>query len=92
MTDQEILDLYWKEITFPSATDEEIIQYTRALLSRAIPEGHVVVPKEPTIEMIAALGFRGDTTLAIGHSAICEEITEDYRAMIAAAPANKEGA
>lgn len=54
-----------------------------ALLSRAIPEGHVVVPKEPTQEMCAAGYYTHGTPCA-------PEII--YRAMIAAAaPANKEG-
>ena len=50
--------------------------------SRAIPEGHVVVPKEPTQEMCAAGYYTHRTPCA-------PEII--YRAMIAAAPANKEG-
>ncbi len=62
-------------------------QTWNSLLSRAIPEGHVVVPKEPTIEMIAALGFGGDVAMAIGHAAISETIANNYRAALSAAPA-----
>lgn len=44
------------------------------------------VPIEPTIEMIAALGFDGDTELAIGHGAISVQLSAAYAAMLAAAP------
>jgi hypothetical protein len=45
------------------------------------------VPVNPTIEMIAALGFNGDVPLAVGHASACEELTAQYRAMLACAPA-----
>lgn len=45
------------------------------------------VPVNPTIEMIAALGFNGDVALAVGHANACEELTTQYRAMLACAPA-----
>lgn len=45
------------------------------------------VPVNPTIEMIAALGFNGDVVLAVGHASACEELTAQYRAMLACAPA-----
>ncbi|QDP55727.1 MAG: hypothetical protein Tp138OMZ00d2C19078241_59 [Prokaryotic dsDNA virus sp.] len=51
----------------------------------AIPEGHVVVPVEPTLPMLAELGFNGDVELAIGHANICDELRENYKAMLKAA-------
>jgi hypothetical protein len=39
--------------------------------------------------MIAALGFNGDEDLAIGHACITGELTESYKAMIAAAQEQK---
>lgn len=61
----------------------ELIDFVKEILSSAIPEGHVVVPKEPTMEMCAAGYYT--------HGIPCApEII--YRAMIAAAAsANKEG-
>jgi len=47
---------------------------------------HVVAPKEPTVEMIAALGWGGDEDLTIGHALISNGIVEEYQAAIAAAP------
>ena len=104
MTDQEIDELGDKFGWFNDDRQQcfeykQFIAFTRALLSRAIPEGHVVVPKEPTIEMIAALGFMGDVAMAIGHAAISETIANNYRSALLAAPApegeaapaNKEG-
>jgi len=52
----------------------------------ACPEGWQVVPKEPTFEMIAALGWGGDETLALGHGALSNEIENAYRAMLKSAP------
>lgn len=52
----------------------------------AVPEGWQMVPKEPTIAMIAALGWAGDEVLAVGHGLISKGISEDYAAMLAAAP------
>ena len=52
-----------------------------------VPDGWALVPVEPTLEMVAALGFNGDIELAIGHGAIGEEVIEQYSAMLAAAPA-----
>jgi len=57
---------------------------------RAEREGKVLVPVEPTIEMIAALGFDGDVALAIGHAAISAEVEQTYRAMLSATLAAKE--
>lgn len=51
-----------------------------------VPEGYCLVPLEPTIEMIAALGWGGDEVLAVGHGAISGGIADDYRAMLEAAP------
>ena len=44
------------------------------------------VPAEPTIEMLAALGWDGDVNLAIGHGAITGELEGAYAAMLAVAP------
>jgi len=51
------------------------------------PADWQTVPVNPTIEMIAALGFNGDVPLAVGHASACEELTAQYRAMLACAPA-----
>ena len=51
------------------------------------PSGWKLVPVEPTIEMIAALGWGGDEVLAVGHGAISGGIADEYAAMLAAAPA-----
>lgn len=45
-----------------------------------------VVPTEPTLEMIAALGFDGDINLAIGHAAISVSIAEAYKQALLIAP------
>lgn len=55
--------------------------------SQQVPEGWKPVPVEPTLEMIAALGFGGDVDLVIGHAAIAQNLEEIYAAMLAAAPA-----
>lgn len=52
----------------------------------AVPDGWKLVPLEPTIEMIAAMQFKGDIDIAIGHAQFCKEAAEDYAAMLAAAP------
>lgn len=50
-----------------------------------VPEGYCLVPVEPTIEMIAALGWGGDDVLAIGHASISEDIAKCYAEMLDAA-------
>lgn len=55
--------------------------------AQAVADGYVLVPVEPTIEMIAALGFDGDADLAIGHAAISAQCVETYRKLLAAAQA-----
>ena len=52
----------------------------------AVPDGWQLVPKEPTIKMIAALGWGGDEDMAVGHGAISFSIENEYKAMLAAAP------
>lgn len=52
--------------------------------SAAVPEGFVLVPVEPTLAMIAALGWSGDEMLAIGHAHITAEIVAAYKSMLAA--------
>jgi len=51
-----------------------------------VPEGWKLVPVEPTIEMLAALGFDGDVELAIGHAAISKGLEDSYVAMLSAVP------
>lgn len=53
----------------------------------AVPAGFKLVPVEPTMAMVAALAFKGDELMAIGHSLISKEVMDDYAAMLAAAPA-----
>lgn len=53
---------------------------------QSVPEGFALVPENPTMEMIAALGFEGDEVAAIGHASIFSEMTERYGAMLAVAP------
>lgn len=45
-----------------------------------------LVPVEPTLEMIAALGFAGDIDLVVGHAAISESIAETYKQALLVAP------
>lgn len=45
-----------------------------------------LVPVTPTVEMIAALGFDGDSDLSLGHGAISVGLAGAYAAMLAAAP------
>lgn len=98
MTNQEIKKMakdYWlpgKRNNDPSFDE---VGFARAILSRAIPEGHVVVPKEPTPEMSAKGGL---SVLRGYYSGMKNPDPDDiataenaYSAMIAAAPANKEG-
>lgn len=64
-----------------------ITPLTRAALPAAgVPDGWKLVPMEPTIEMIAALGFGGDTDLAIGHGSISFELAASYRAALSSSP------
>lgn len=64
--------------------DSDHVEPVRAMV---VPEGWRLVPAEPTIEMIAAIGFDGDAELAIGHAAISAQCVETYHAMLAASPA-----
>lgn len=52
----------------------------------AVPDGWKLVPIDPNIKMIAALGWEGDEDMAIGHALISEGFIKDYHAMLAAAP------
>jgi len=66
-----------------------IPDYWKPLFTRphpVAPNGWKLVPVEPTIEMIAALGWNGDIDLAIGHAKISGEIEKIYAAMLAARP------
>jgi hypothetical protein len=70
---------------------DEYISHLRASPSPAaggmtVPDGWKLVPKEPTLAMIAALGFNGDEDATIGHAAISESVINTYKAMFAAAP------
>lgn len=51
----------------------------------AVP-GWQLVPIVPTPEMIAAIHFKGDLDIAIGHAQFYKDAEEDYAAMLAAAP------
>ncbi|AWL03371.1 hypothetical protein ACFOHT_04680 [Massilia oculi] len=51
----------------------------------ALP-GWKLVPVEPTPEMIAAMHFKGDVDIAIGHAQFYKDAEEDYAAMLSAAP------
>lgn len=51
------------------------------------PEGWQCVPIEPTLAMIAAMGWDGDEDLAIGHGSISEKYAEDFKLALSAAPA-----
>lgn len=65
------------------------VEYIRADLAAqpvAVPEGWKLVPVEPTLEMIAALGWYGDEILAMGHALISSEVAISYKAMLASAP------
>lgn len=50
------------------------------------PEGWQVVPIEPDLAMIAALGWDGDKDLALGHGAISAKMAEDFKLCLAVAP------
>jgi hypothetical protein len=52
----------------------------------AVPDGFVLVPVTPTIEMIAAIGFGGDVDIAVGHAAVCADVERTYKAMLASRP------
>lgn len=80
MTDQEIAKIakdYWYPGKGNNDPSFDEIGFARALLSKSIPEGYVVVPKEPTEEMLRESGFR----LSYAH--------EVWEHMIAAAPSVK---
>jgi hypothetical protein len=59
--------------------------------STAAPDGWQLVPVEPTMAMIAALGYEGDEMLAIGHGLISQGIANQYKAALAAAPSPLSG-
>ena len=50
------------------------------------PEKWKLVPVEPTLDMLAALGFGGDKDVLIGHANVYQEMIDSYSAMLAAAP------
>ena len=50
------------------------------------PQGWMLVPVKPTVQMLAELGFNGDYELAVCHAATCADLDARYRAMLAAAP------
>lgn len=51
-----------------------------------VPEGWKLVPVNPSLEMIAALGFGGDELLAVGHGAIFADMEQLWRKVLDAAP------
>ncbi|HCI9774462.1 TPA: DUF550 domain-containing protein [Klebsiella pneumoniae] len=73
-----------------SSTLEELAEGIRALHPNAgnspvIPEGYVMVPKEPTDEMIAA-AMNCDDVLFNSDDSFCVQFGNIYEAMLAAAP------
>lgn len=52
--------------------------------------GWKLVPVEPTLEMLAALGWDGDITIMTGHAMAMRETEEQYKAMLAAAPTKEQ--
>lgn len=68
------------------ATDIYAATQVQDMLSAGLAPGWQAVPVEPTMKMIAALGFDGDEDLAIGHASISVGIEKAYRAMLAASP------
>jgi len=64
--------------------------FTDEPVQPAIPSGYVLVPIEPTLEMLAAIGWGGEVDLMIGHSTAFVETQANYAAMIAARPQQKE--
>jgi hypothetical protein len=51
-----------------------------------LPAGYRLLPEDPSLEMIAALGFGGDVALVVGHAAISEDVAKSYRDLLDAAP------
>lgn len=51
----------------------------------AVPEGYVLVPVEPTPEIIAAGWFGGEMHIALGHANAYRECEGDYARLLAAA-------
>lgn len=87
MTDQEIIELAENSCDEKYDNDvehyfsnAELVIFARALLSRAIPEGHVVVPKEPTEAMLEAADMLPES-FSIG---------DEWRAMISVLQKNGE--
>jgi len=80
--------MYWHEseaIEVVSDDGGEVIPLYRTPQSSTIPDGYEPVPIEPTMAMIAALGFNGDEDLAVGHAAISAQLVDAYKAMLEAA-------
>jgi len=79
-----------------TSVEDTLIEYAHAILRNFAPQpmapaGWQWVPKEPTIEMIAALAWGGDEILAIGQAAITDGVYDGYASMLAAAPAAPTG-
>jgi hypothetical protein len=51
-----------------------------------IPEGFILVPINPTIEMLVAIGFGGDVDIAIGNAWALEGVELAYTEMLKVAP------
>jgi len=75
-------------ITYREKVKQAITALRKALAEQPAPvqQGWKLVPVEPTMEMIAALGFDGAVDMAIGHAAISKGIEDAYTVMLAVAP------
>lgn len=98
MTDQEI-QVLWNtacESTAENPAWNRHIRFARALLSGAIPEGHVVVPKEPIAYLFTCRGKRAElvqfaSVVDNAHWPVDQWESHKIEPLYAAAPANKEG-
>ncbi|MEG8810588.1 hypothetical protein [Klebsiella variicola] len=68
-----------------AALRRKITELKQADISPVIPEGYVMVPKEPTDEMIAA-AMNCDDVLFNSDESFCVQFGNIYEAMLAAAP------
>ena len=55
-----------------------------------VPDGWQLVPIEPTLKMIAAIGFNGDTLIASKYPNSCLEAKELYQEILSAAQPPKD--
>lgn len=65
-------------------SDGFVIAYDKEEIDKLF-EGYALVPDEPTMQIIANIGFNGDVELAQGHADISAEIGQEYINIIKAA-------